>query len=1018
MTDANGDESRGRRESVLPPAGPVLHVVTSTQRRGAETFAVDLAAALRAQGMASDVVALAGGERRHAGRGHAGRHPPSAPATLRALRRRAGRRRRGGRPRLAHAARVRAGPGRAAGSRSSTAASATPRPGPAAGVRRLRTRVLLRRMAAVTALWPGGGRRRPHPHGVPRDRLHVVPNGVPADRCPVPDPAARPRPAPASACPAGAGAWPPSARWRREAGRRRRRRRRRPPRVRTCWWRATGPSGRRSERQAAAGRPGPRPLRRRAARAGRGAGRRRRRRAVQPHRGHARRADRGGPERAARRWPPTWAACPRSCATARPACSSPPATSARLAAGPGPGAAPGGTGARRRAPRAHCLATFEIGAGGRRLAGVLLRTSAVPGGSPTMTDPTGGRGRMPTREAAGPAGVLMLTKGLGRGGTERLLVGAARRLDPARFRLEVAYLLPWKDAFVAEIEAHRHPGALPRRAPGRPAWAGSGACGGWCATARSTSSTRTCPLPAASARLALPGRRPAFVHTEHNMWGRYRPPPAGPTAATYRRNARAIAVSDGVAAVDPLVGARRGRGARHRPVAGRAGARPPAPRPAPRSACPPTPWWWARSATSRPRRTRPRCCGRVAALAAAAATCALVLVGLGPLEEELRGLAGDAGRRRRGCVFAGSRDDVFALLPAFDVFVLSSRFEGLPIALLEAMATGVAPVATRVGGIPEVITDGQDGLLVPRRATPERPRPARSGRAAATTAACRDGLGAPGAPATAEATSPSLGTPSRRARGRSTTRRCWHRESTEPGRVRGRSTASGVPRRLLDARAGRGLRHQPLPWFFAAAALRGGHVAWRAPALSWDIWAALVIAPILFADHDPAAPARPAQGPRPPHRPAGRRSPSWPRWSAPVARYALTFEVYEGRADAEGYHGSGARLATAFWDGTWPSVRVEVPKLTGTPFIRLVTGALLHRHRAHQARRLPGVLVAELPRPVLLLQGAARSASPRPTTAATRAAVLPALDAVLALQHRARRRGSASRWASPPTAWR
>ena len=63
-------------------------------------------------------------------------------------------------------------------------------------------------------------------------------------------------------------------------------------------------------------------------------------------------------------------------------------------------------------------------------------------------------------------------------------------------------------------------------------------------------------------------------------------------------------------------------------------------------------------------------------------------------------------------VFPGSRDDVFALLPAFDVFALSSRFEGLPIALLEAMATGVAPVATRVGGIPEVITDGQDGVLV------------------------------------------------------------------------------------------------------------------------------------------------------------------------------------------------------------------------------------------------------------------------------------------------------------------
>jgi glycosyltransferase involved in cell wall biosynthesis len=90
----------------------------------------------------------------------------------------------------------------------------------------------------------------------------------------------------------------------------------------------------------------------------------------------------------------------------------------------------------------------------------------------------------------------------------------------------------------------------------------------------------------------------------------------------------------------------------------------------------------------------------------------LVLVGLGPLEDDLRALAGELGIGAR-VLWPGSRDDVFALLPGFDAFVLSSRFEGLPIALLEAMASGVAPVATEVGGIPSVITDGQDGLLVP-----------------------------------------------------------------------------------------------------------------------------------------------------------------------------------------------------------------------------------------------------------------------------------------------------------------
>ena len=63
--------------------------------------------------------------------------------------------------------------------------------------------------------------------------------------------------------------------------------------------------------------------------------------------------------------------------------------------------------------------------------------------------------------------------------------------------------------------------------------------------------------------------------------------------------------------------------------------------------------------------------------------------------------------------FLGSRDDVPELLPGFDVYTLSSRYEGLPISMLEAMAAEVAVVVTAVGGIPEAITDHLDGLLVP-----------------------------------------------------------------------------------------------------------------------------------------------------------------------------------------------------------------------------------------------------------------------------------------------------------------
>ena len=61
----------------------------------------------------------------------------------------------------------------------------------------------------------------------------------------------------------------------------------------------------------------------------------------------------------------------------------------------------------------------------------------------------------------------------------------------------------------------------------------------------------------------------------------------------------------------------------------------------------------------------------------------------------------------------GSRTDVAALLAAADVFVMPSLWEGLPLALIEAMAIGVPTVATTVGGIPELMVSGETGLLVP-----------------------------------------------------------------------------------------------------------------------------------------------------------------------------------------------------------------------------------------------------------------------------------------------------------------
>ena len=65
--------------------------------------------------------------------------------------------------------------------------------------------------------------------------------------------------------------------------------------------------------------------------------------------------------------------------------------------------------------------------------------------------------------------------------------------------------------------------------------------------------------------------------------------------------------------------------------------------------------------------------------------------------------------------FLGPRPDVPDLLNAMDIFVLPSYSEGMSLALLEAMAAGLPVIATAVGGTPEVVTDGENGLLIPPR---------------------------------------------------------------------------------------------------------------------------------------------------------------------------------------------------------------------------------------------------------------------------------------------------------------
>lgn len=101
-----------------------------------------------------------------------------------------------------------------------------------------------------------------------------------------------------------------------------------------------------------------------------------------------------------------------------------------------------------------------------------------------------------------------------------------------------------------------------------------------------------------------------------------------------------------------------------------------------------------------------------ARLSGESANAHFVLVGDGPLRQEIEDLAARLGIKDRVRLL-GDRDDAAQIVASFDLAVLASLQEGLPNAVMEAMAAGVPVVATAAGGTTELITDGETGYLVP-----------------------------------------------------------------------------------------------------------------------------------------------------------------------------------------------------------------------------------------------------------------------------------------------------------------
>ena len=314
-----------------------------------------------------------------------------------------------------------------------------------------------------------------------------------------------------------------------------------------------------------------------------------------------------------------------------------------------------------------------------------------------------------------PIRVLWLTKGLGPGGAERLLVSFAANADRDRFDIRAAYLLPWKDHLVGELtDRGVSTRCLDGGRPGDPRW-----------VARLLQLVKTdsvdvvhihSPLVAAVARPALRmlrrPDRPALMGTEHNVWSSHHPATRWANRATLPLEDVTIAVSDEVRASMPAGLARRTEVVIHGvDVDAIAGRRPERDAAREELGIEPEELLVATVANLRTNKDYPTLLAAARRLADAGEPFRFVSVGQGPLAAELEarrdGL--NLGDRFR---FLGYRPDPVRVLVAADVFCLSSRFAGLPIALLEAMAAGLPVVATTVGGVPGVVADRREGLLV------------------------------------------------------------------------------------------------------------------------------------------------------------------------------------------------------------------------------------------------------------------------------------------------------------------
>jgi L-malate glycosyltransferase len=327
--------------------------------------------------------------------------------------------------------------------------------------------------------------------------------------------------------------------------------------------------------------------------------------------------------------------------------------------------------------------------------------------------------------------VLVLIKGLGLGGAERLLVDSLPFINRDQFDYHVGYLLPWKRFLVQDLEkagipVHCLGGAFVENGTGR------GRSGWWTAMTLLPGALRRllalqrrerfdviqADLPVAGILARLVGRLSAVpvVYTEHSLQERYHSLTRWANAATYGCNRRVLAVSAEVAASIERFGLHR----RTRVVTVLNGV----PVESVRAEAalnggvraelniPEKHLVVGTVAVFRSQKRLDDWLDVAARVAARRQDVTFLLVGAGPLESVVRTRIDALGMAHR-IRTPGFRADGRRLMSLMDVYLMTSEFEGLPIALLEAMTLGKPVVSTAVGGIPEVLETGTAGLLAP-----------------------------------------------------------------------------------------------------------------------------------------------------------------------------------------------------------------------------------------------------------------------------------------------------------------